>query len=220
MRLRQLGPASLVVVDLPPPRRRPNPLFHLLPSGTKLVRLFDPSCHGATATGTRSFGPLLRFDHHRGQEDGKPREDAERGIYYAATSLSGCLVEVFGDTRVVDLHRHHVASPILQRDLRLLDLRRNGAMRAGTKAAIAKVSDRYPSQAWSRYFYEMTEVYADLDGIVYPNAHNDEEAIALYERACDALECPPDRIMKLNDEALRAAVLEASDDNDLVVDDV
>jgi hypothetical protein len=48
-----------------------------------LVRLFDPSRHLAAATGFRSYRPLLGFDHHRGQEDGKPAEDAERGIYYA-----------------------------------------------------------------------------------------------------------------------------------------
>ena len=210
----------MVVVDPPPPQRRPNPLFHDLPSGSRLIRLFDPSRHGATATGFRSYGPLLRFDHHRGREDEKPGDDAERGIYYAAVILSGCLVEIFGDTGMVDLHRHHVASPILRRDLRLLDLRHNGAMRAGTKAAIAKVADRSLSQAWSRHFYETPEVYSDLDGVVYLNAHNDEEAIALYERASDALECPPERVMRLNDEALRAAVLEAADDNGLVVDDI
>jgi hypothetical protein len=134
-------------------------------------------------------------------------------------TLSGCLVEISGDAGVVDLHRHRVASPILRRDLHLLDLRRNGALRAGTNAAIAKVPDRNLSQAWSRYFYEKTEVYGTVDGVVYLNAHNDEEAIALYERAGDALECPPDRVIRLDDETLRAAVLEAADDNELVIDD-
>ena len=52
------------------------------------------------------------------------------------------------------------------------------------------------------------------------HAHNDEEAMALYERAADALECPPDRVMRLEDGALRAAVLETADDNDLAVDDI
>ncbi len=181
------------------------------------MRLFDPSRHGTTATGFRSHGPLLRFDHHRGRDDGTPGDDPERGIYYAATSLSGCLVEVFGDTGVVDLDRHHVALPVLRRDLRLLDLRGSGAMKAGTKAAIAKVSERGTSQAWARYFYETTDIYDYVDGLVYFNAHNDEDAFALYERAADALECPPERIMKLDEEALRTAVLEAADDNNLAV---
>jgi hypothetical protein len=181
--------------------------------------LFDPSRHGASATGFRSYGPLLRFDHHRGREDGKPAEDAERRIYYAAFALSGCLVEIFGGTGVVDLGSHRVASPILRRDLRLLDLRGSEAMRAGTKAAIVKVSDRGLSQAWSRHFYETPEVYGEVDGLIYPNAHNDEEAVALYERADDTLDCPPSRVMRLDDEALRPAILEAADDNDLVVGD-
>jgi hypothetical protein len=172
-----------------------------------------------TETGFRSYGPLLRFDHHRKRDNETPGNDLERGIYYAATTLSSCLVEIFGDTGVVDLDRHHVALPVLRRDLRLLDLRGNGAMKAGTKAAIAKVTERTISQAWARYFYEKTDVYDHVDGLVYLNAHNDEDAIALYERSADALECPPERIMRLGDEALRAAVLEAADDNDLVIDD-
>lgn len=102
-------------------------------------------------------------------------------------------MEIFGDTVVVDLGRHRVASPILRRDLRLLDLRNNGAMRAGTKAAIAKVSERRLSQAWSRHFYKTPEIYGEVDGVIYLNAHNDEDAIAFYERASGALECPPER---------------------------
>ncbi len=181
--------------------------------------MFDPSRHVATATGFRSYGPLLRFDHHRARE-WEARGRRRAGIYYAAMTLSGCLVEVFGGTGVVDLGSHHVASPILRREVRLLNLRRNGAMRAGTKAAIAKVSERGLSQAWSRHFYEKTEIYGDVDGVVYLNAHNDEEAIALYERASDALQCPPERVMRLDDEALRPAILEAADDNNLAVDDL
>lgn len=210
----------MVVVDLPPPRRRPNPLFHTLSPGDRLVRLFDPSRHGMTATGFRWYGPLMRFDHHRTGDGGTPADDPERSVYYAAATLSGCLVEIFGDTGVVDLGRHHVALPILRRDLRLLDLRGNGAMRAGTKAAVAKVAQRGISQAWARHFYEMIDVYDRVDGLIYPNAHNDEDAVVLCERAVDALECPPGRVMRLDDEALRPAVLEAADDNNLVVDDL
>jgi hypothetical protein len=161
----------------------------------------------------------LRFDHHRVRGEGRLEEDPERGIYYAAMTLSGCLVEIFGDTGVIDPGGFRVASPILHRDLHLLDLRYNGAMRAGTKAAIAKVSDRGLSQQWSRYFYETPEVYGEMDGLIYLNAHNDGDAIALYERSYDALDCPPDRVLCLDDRALRPAVLEAADDNDLIMAD-
>ena len=90
-------------------------------------------------------------------------------------------------------------------------------MRAGTNSAVAKVPNRALSQEWSRYFYSTTDIYAEVDGLIYLNAHNDEEAIALYERASDALMCPPERVMRLADKALRAAVLEAANHNNLVV---
>src|SRR5215211_5473701 len=182
--------------------------------------MFDPSRHEMTATGFRWYGPLMRFDHHREGHDREPVDDPERGVYYAATTLSGCPVEVFGDTGVVELGRHHVALPVLERDLCLLDLRVNGAMRAGTKAAVAKVAERDISQAWARHFYETVGVYGHVDGLIYLNAHNDEDAVVLCERAISALKCPPGRVTRLDDEALRPAVLEAADDNNLVVDDV
>jgi hypothetical protein len=82
-------------------------------------------------------------------------------------------------------------------------------MMAGTNSAIAKVPDRMLSQEWSRYFYTTPKTYAEVDGLIYLNAHNDEEAIALYERAGDALRCPPDRVMRSDHKALRATGLEA-----------
>ncbi|ELR96942.1 hypothetical protein [Gloeocapsa sp. PCC 73106] len=39
---------------------------------------------------------------------------------------------------------------------------------------------------------------------MYFNAHNDEEAIALYERAKDALSCKSDLIIRLDDLQLRS----------------
>ncbi len=103
----------------------------------------------------------------------------------------------------------------MRRELKLLDLRGGGAMRAGTVSALAKVRDRALTQRWSRYFYEGVEAYGEVDGFVYANAHNDEEAVLLYERAADALECPEERILRLDDAVLRPAILEASLDNGL-----
>lgn len=100
--------------------------------------------------------------------------------------------------------------------LRLLDLRDKGAIRAGTVSALAKVRDRALTQGWSRYFYEDVGLYGEVDGLVYANAHNDEEAVLLYDRAADAVECPDERVLRLDDPALRPAILEASFDNDLL----
>jgi hypothetical protein len=201
----------------PPPIVTPQPLDHTLPAGTVLVRIFDPTRHGMTATTFRRFGPLLRFDHHRGIRRGKAGRqgaaDPERGIYYAATTLSSCLVEVFGDERILRLGERMVAAPKVTRELRLLDLRGSGAMRAGSVAALAKAPDHRAGQAWSRYFYDEQNMYGRVDGLIYQNAHNDEDAIVLYERAEAALDCPPSRVIRLDDPALRDELLIIAENN-------
>lgn len=80
-------------------------------------------------------------------------------------------------------------------------------MNAGTVAAIA-ACDHTDSQPWSCFFYETPATYSHIDGILYPNAHNHEVALALYERARNALTCPPDRIIPLNHPDLYPTILE------------
>jgi hypothetical protein len=158
----------------------------------------------------------MRFDHHPG--DGlsrSPTDDPARAIYYAALTLSGCVVEIFGDRGSITIGNWHVARSEVSRQLTLLDLRGSGAMRAGSVAALAKVADRSLSQAWSRYFYETTDTFGTIDGIVYHNAHNDEDAVALYERARDALSCPPNNVVRLDDESLRPYLLDLALKNNL-----
>src|SRR5207302_254706 len=142
--------------------------------------------YGMTARTFREYGPIARFDHHRGYPARPGFDPRHRGVYYAALSLEGCLVEAFGDSRVIDPHGSYVAQPLLTRDVTLLDLRGNGAMRAGTVAAIAKADNVFVTQAWSRFFYKRSDIYAPIDGLVWLNAHNDDVAILLYERAADA----------------------------------
>lgn len=204
----------MVHIPPPPPARPPNPLFAIIHSGAFLVRLFDPSRFGTTALSFRRFGPLLRFDHH-GPAGLSPGPDPARGIYYVAQTLSGCLVEVFGDTGLIITGDWHGARPQLTRDLRLLDLRGSGALRAGSVSALSKVPDHGLAQAWSRHFYESGE-YRTCDGVLYYNAHNDEEAIALYERAEAALICPASAVLRLDDPALRPELLRLAQDNHLV----
>ena len=204
----------MVQIALPPPARAPRPVFARLPAGTVLCRLFNPSSHGATATGFRRFGPLLRFDHHQAVQ-GKPAADPGRGVYYAALSLSCCVVEVFGDTGLIECGEWQVAMPRLTREVRLLDLRGRGAMRAGSVAALAKVPDPPLSQAWSRWFYERPE-YQQPEGLLWSNAHNDEGALALYEGAENALECPEDHTIPLGEPVLRPLLLQIAEANHLV----
>jgi hypothetical protein len=205
----------VVLIASPPPGKTPSPLYRTLASGSFLLRIFDPMQYGTRATTFRSYGPINRFDHQRLPPAGNCAEDPERGISYAGLTLSCCLVECFGDTGVIEIKGQQVGRIQLTRDLTLLDLRANGAMRAGAVAALAKVADRHLSQAWSRYFYEQTDLYGQIDGISFLNAHNDEEAIALYERAQSALICPDDRILPLAHPSLRPAIQQAALDNHL-----
>lgn len=149
-----------------------------------------------------------------------PSDDPDRAVYYAAWSrdltaaFSSCLVEVFGDTGIVEFGTMHVAMPTVTRPLHLLELRDHGAMRAGTVAAIAKCPHQL-SQPWSRFFYDGEAQYGAVDGLVYRNAHNDEPALMLYERALGALTCPVDAVARLNDPGLFSTVIAIMQRNNL-----
>lgn len=205
----------MVKIALPPPVKSPSPIFYHISEQKQLIRIFDPTRHHTQALTFRYLGPIHRFDHHRWPRD-KPQKDKSRGIYYAAFTLSSCLVEYFGDLGVIETENKYIALVNLTRTLKFLDLRGSGSMKAGTVAALAKTDDRSISQAWSCYFYGEVLLYGSIDGIIYFNAHNDEEAIVLYERAIDALSCPPDRILPLNDIRLRPAIQEAALKNNLI----
>ncbi|MFB2969132.1 RES family NAD+ phosphorylase [Aerosakkonema sp. BLCC-F183] len=208
----------MVRIDPPPPQRPPSPSIYTLATGTEIVRIFNTD-RGTTALTFRYFGPLSRFDHHRVNPTNKPANDPERGIYYAAFDLQNCLVEVFGDTGIINVKSKdwYVAIPNLTRDLQLLDLRGSGAMKAGSVAALAKVADRTFSQEWSRYFYENEDIYTKIDGLIYFNAHNDAEALALYERASDGLSCNNSQIIRLDNDLLRPLIREAAASNNMIV---
>lgn len=206
----------MVKVPPPPPSHPPTPTHLTLPAGHRLVRIFNPSAHGVTALGFRRFGPLERFDHHRPAPDGAGRDDPSRGVYYAADRLSCCLVEVFGDTWVVEEGDRCVAQPALLRDLVLLDLRGPAAMRAGIAAAVAKVIDRDLTQAWARFFHERADLYGHVDGLAFHGAYNDEVAYVLFERADDALDCPPAWLSRLDDPRWVDAITEAVIENGLI----
>lgn len=182
------------------------------------MRVFEPTSFEATAISFRDFGPLRRFDHHRAGTDGTPTHDPDRGIWYGAPTLPGCLVEVFRDTGVIDPADRLVAIPDVTRELVLLDLRRNGAMRAGSVAALCKTADLDITQAWSRYFHDDPNGnYGEVDGLIYLNAHNDDETIALYEHAHGSLRCSRNQIVRLDDAAMRPAVFATAAANNLDV---
>jgi len=209
----------MVNLSPPPPQSAPRPILYQAPAGTAFVRLFNPTDYGTRALTFRAYGPLRRFDHHRGQApDGAPGDDPQRSVYYAAPTLSSCIVEVFGDTGVISCGDWHIAWPHTIRPLSLLDLRGHCAMRAGTLAAIAKESSRALTQQWSRFFYERTDLYSTIDGLIFFNAHNDEEAIGLYERAKDAFVLLGTDTIRLDDLRIRPTLIEIANRNNLVLD--
>ena len=205
----------------PPPARKPGPVFVTLSQGATIVRIFDPDRRGANALTFRHNGPRKRFDHHRGEGSERiPADDPDRAVYYAAWSrkpaeaFSSALVEVFGDTGIVELANRVVAMPCATRSLHLLDLRGRGAVRADTIAAVAKCPYQH-SQPWSRYFYDTSTTYSTLDGVLYRNAHNDEPALMLYERAMDGLQCDREAVIRLDHSSLRPLLLEMMRANNL-----
>ena len=173
----------MVRIDPPPPKQTTDPVLHLLPPAATLLRIYQPDQYGTTACGFRTDGPFSRFDHH---EPG-----CQRSIHYSAPTLSGCVVEVFGDTGVVETQGCRLALIRSSRPLQLLD--------------------RDLSQAWSRHFYTSHAI----DGLLYSNAHNSESAIALYDRAEGAISCIRD--LALSAPLLRSRLLQICRDHALVM---
>ena len=200
----------MVLIAAPPPAQRPRPQHLTLTQGSELYRIYDPARHGAGPLSFRHVGPLVRFDHHT-------QGAAERAIYYAALSLEGCVVEVFGDVGVVRLCELRVANPLLERELLLLDLRGRAAMRAGTVVAVSS-ADHALSQQWSRYFNDNPDSYGQIDGLIYAKAHNGADAIALYERSQGAVTCPAERDWSLRDPVVETAIRAIAHDNNLLVE--
>ncbi|MEO0012317.1 MAG: hypothetical protein RLZZ535_706 [Cyanobacteriota bacterium] len=195
----------MVEIRYPPPTRNITPQFQELKPGMTLQRIFDPNNYGATAIGFRYYGPLSRFDHQRSQR--KPEIDKERGIIYAGLDLSCCLIEVFGDDEIIRIQQQQIAYITLKQSLKLLDLRDSGAWDAGSVASMAVDGRQKITQAWSRYFYDHLDLYDYIDGLIFNNAHNGEETIALYERSAPKLSSAGISTLNLSEPALRENIL-------------
>jgi len=203
----------MVAIAPPPPVAPPNPKWFTAEAGTRFVRMYDPSQFNATPLGYRSHGPHKRFDHHN---EGPPTDDVDHSILYAGKTFSGCLVEIFGDTKVVRCGKWELAVFEIERELSLLDLRGDGALRAGSVAALCKDSDHSLSQKWSRYFYQNTFLYNEIDGLIFGNAHNDELALALYERCESCLKLISN--IPLASKNLRYSLLKIASDLGFVIE--
>jgi hypothetical protein len=157
----------------PPPVGPVTPVHKKLLVGSALHRVYDPTRFGATATGYRYDGPFARMDHH-------VTSGGDRGILYAARSYAASLIEVIDGPLLHIGRRRHVTLRV-EADLCMLDLRGNGALGAGTDARIGKCPHD-EAQPWARYFYEQA-TYGAVAGLLWFNSHNDDEAVAVFERA-------------------------------------
>ena len=205
----------MVEIRYPPPTRNISPQWLELKPGTTILRIFDPTSYGATATGFRYYGPLSRFDHQQSQ---KPELNEERGIIYVGFNLSCCLIEVFGDDETIKIQQQQIAFITLKQSLKLLDLRESGAWDAGSVAAMAVDGRRKLTQAWSRYFYENPDLYGNIEGLIFNNAHDGQMAIALYERAASKLLSAGVSVLNLNEPTIRETVLAIANRLNLLVE--
>jgi hypothetical protein len=180
---------------LPPPtqvrelRENHPPETVVLPSGTELWRVhFRGGDHSSEWNEFRRFGPLstARFDHHT-----RPRREQDRAILYTATHGETCLAEAFQEERLIDRWRKApwLAGFTLRSDVELLDLTGLWPTRAGASTAISSSESRWRTQHWSRNIYS---AYRGVAGVFYGSSmHGYDPAIALYERAQDALDESP-----------------------------
>jgi hypothetical protein len=207
----------MVAIDFPPPLPQVNisPVFKILEEGVIMRRIYNPTKYNTQPNSFRNYGPLGRFDHHQYPLN-NPDLDPDRGINYWGFSFSCCLVEVFGDTRVINTNHLEVGMLELTQPIKLLDLRGSAAMKVGTVAAISKTAERDISQAWSRYFYDHPQIFGVIDGLIFSNAHNDEDAIALYERAKSQLDSSRINTLPLNSSELQSAIEDIAVNNGLI----
>lgn len=187
----------------------------LLRAGTPLGRIFMQGGDYPVAWNTfRHWGPTsARFDHHGTDGAGQPHRQA-RGILYAAGAaspgaLAVCVAEVFQETRIVDRAGRSPAFAVfrLRTDVHLLDLRGLWPTRAGASLAIAS-GPRSRARRWSQAIYT---AFPDISGLIYPSSMaGGGDAVALFERAKEALPVEPIFRRDLADPALRPALLTAA----------
>ncbi len=193
----------------PPPvevLRGLRPSFATFEEGTTLARLyFASSKHPVAWNQFRSWGPVrgARFDHHHMSDQGRPIEQY-RSILYCAQNAITCIAEVFQDARVIDRTRDdpYLSAFSLLRPIRLLDLTGEFATRMGASLAIHS-GHRFRTRRWAAALHDAF----DHDGLLYfSSMHPGETAIALNERAQNALPPSPDFNRPLADPSLTDSI--------------
>jgi hypothetical protein len=123
-----------------------------------------------------------------------PRRRIERnrfGVLYLGESLKLCFLEaVLRDQRngavgdfllsEHELRARRYAEIAIARELTLVDLRGDAAIRMGVPSDVVRGSQQSLSRWWSVAFHEHLQ---KPDGIIYPSRLNAETSLAIYDRA-------------------------------------
>lgn len=156
----------------------------------------------------RTFGPILRFDHHP-----LPRGEYPRyGIWYGASDPRGGLAEAFQTTRVIDRRYRdpYLTGLRCTRPLTLLDVSGIGgaawATRVGGNHALDSAAHGL-SQHWARNIHR---AHDNLDGIIYRGRFAGSDCVALFERAADAFPTHPALSLPLAHRALDGKIATAA----------
>jgi len=174
----------------------------VLASGTRLWRLyFRGGPHPTAWHDFRSYGPTDgRYDHRE-----PPPQVQARKILYGAPSGPVCVAEVYQQIRTIDKSRRDpwLVAFDLTRELPLIDMSSAWPTRAKASQAINSGS-RMRARRWSQQIYE---AFPSIEGIYYPSSmYMNHPAVALYERATDAIPTAPAFHRSLNDPALLSSL--------------
>jgi hypothetical protein len=191
----------------PPDLRRIDPIWHAVPAGTLLWRLYrQGGPHPARWDEFRRFGPVqtARFDHHQ-----PPPRVQDRGILYLATYGPTPLGEAFQDTHTIDLWEHEpwLVGFETAAELRLLDLTGSWPTRAGASMVLSS-GRRDRARRWSQAIFD---AYVDAAGLWYPSSMDaNRPCVALYERGEFAVPTHPRFHAALGDPKLTVVVHRAA----------
>ncbi len=184
-----------------------GPEVSVLRKGTKLWRIYSRrGKYPSQWNDFRYFGPVLRnrFDPHTA-----PPEIQERGIIYLAESGVTCFAECFQERRTIDISKDEpwLVGFRLERDVALHDLRGPWPIKVGGSTKINS-GPKDAARNWSRAIYE---IFGTIEGLHYLSSmHGGKPAIALYQRARDALPKDPQFHRALNDPSIQAIVKNAA----------
>lgn len=129
--------------------------------------------------------------------DPRRRVDANRfGVLYLGDSLKVCFLEtvlrdgregIFDDLPIeeVELTRRRYAEIVTTKDLRLVDLRGDNAVRMGLPTDVVRAQRQNLARRWSLAFHEHP---SEPDGIIYPSRLNEATNLAIYDRAVPKLQ--------------------------------